>query len=72
LPAGYRLAFSSDADILPTITEAVEAERQCCRFLRLAVTVEPDGGPIALELPGPPARGTLWRRCSTCDRADQR
>jgi hypothetical protein len=33
--------------------DAVEAERQCCRFLRFAIVVEPDGGPIALQLSGP-------------------
>jgi hypothetical protein len=28
-------------------------ERQCCRFLRFAVTVEPDHGPITVYLTGP-------------------
>ena len=31
----------------------VDAERHCCRFLRFAMTVEPDGGPVFLELTGP-------------------
>ena len=38
------------------IARAVEAERHCCRFLRFGITVEPDGGPVFLELTGP--RGT--------------
>ena len=50
--AGIRLRFP--ADVLSAILETVDAERQCCRFLRFDITVEPDGGPIWLELVGPP------------------
>jgi len=49
--AGMRLRFPADA--LSAILETVDAERQCCRFLRFDITVEPDGGPIWLELAGP-------------------
>jgi hypothetical protein len=49
---GIRLRFRSDA--LSAIMETVDAERRCCRFLRFDITVEPDGGPIWLELTGPP------------------
>ena len=52
--AGIRLRRPADA--LSAILETVDAERQCCRFLRFDITVEPDGGPIWLELVGP--RGT--------------
>jgi hypothetical protein len=51
---GYRIRFAADGDILPAIAQTVDAERQCCRFLRFQVTVEPDGGPIWLDLIGPP------------------
>jgi hypothetical protein len=54
LPDGLRLRFAPGADTLATISRAVEAERQCCRFLRFRITVEPDGGPLFLELTGPP------------------
>ena len=53
-PAGYRLRFAAAEDILALLARAVEAERHCCRFLRFQITVEPDGGPIWLELTGPP------------------
>ena len=53
---GLRLRFAAGAGTLSSITEVVEAERRCCRFLRFTVTVEPDEGPIILELAGP--RGT--------------
>lgn len=53
-PDGYGLRFRPDADMLAAIARAVDAERQCCRFLRFEIRVEPDGGPIWVELSGPP------------------
>jgi hypothetical protein len=54
LSDGLRLRFAATEDALASITRAVEAERHCCRFLRFGITVEPDGGPIFVELTGPP------------------
>jgi hypothetical protein len=51
---GIRLRFAPSFETLSAIARAVEAERHCCRFLRFAITVEPDGGPIFLDLTGPP------------------
>ena len=53
LPNGYSLQFAAERDVLSEIARTVENERQYCRFLRFAVTVEPDDGPITVELPGP-------------------
>jgi small multidrug resistance family-3 protein len=53
LPEGLRLRFAPTAETVATIARAVEAERHCCRFLRFGITVEPDGGPVFLELTGP-------------------
>jgi hypothetical protein len=50
---GHRLRFASARDTLPLIGRAVEAVRECCRFLRVQISVEPDGGPIWLALTGP-------------------
>jgi hypothetical protein len=50
---GIRFRFAPGFETLSTIARAVEAERHCCRFLRFAITVEPDGGPIVLDLTGP-------------------
>jgi hypothetical protein len=36
-----------------TIAEAKSAERERCRFMHFRANVEPDGGPISLELTGP-------------------
>jgi hypothetical protein len=53
LPDGYRLQFAASDDILSGIARTVDAERQCCRFLRFTITVEPNGGPFHLDLTGP-------------------
>ena len=53
LPTGYRLEFPATSEALTRITEMIDAERQCCRFLRFALTVESNLGVMALELNGP-------------------
>lgn len=52
-PDGYRVRFAAAAEVLALIARVIEAERRCCRFLQFQVTVEPDEGPIHLELTGP-------------------
>jgi len=54
VPEGHLLRFAANDNVLGMIARAVDAERQCCRFVRFRITVEPDGGPIVLELTGPP------------------
>jgi hypothetical protein len=54
LPEGYRLRFATGENVLTAIAQTIDAERQCCRFLQFLVTVEPDGGPISLDITGPP------------------
>ena len=51
--AGYRFEFPPDGAALSLIAEMIDAERQCCRFLRFDLAVEPDFGPISLEVTGP-------------------
>jgi hypothetical protein len=50
---GHVFTFPAASDTLRVIAEVIDAERQCCRWLRFAVVVEPDGGPITLKLSGP-------------------
>lgn len=50
---GLRVRFVPQIDTLEALVRVVDAERQCCRFLRFVITVEPDGGPIWRELSGP-------------------
>jgi hypothetical protein len=51
--AGYRFQFTPSRDVLNAIATAIDGERQCCRFLRFQLTVEPDGGPVLLDVTGP-------------------
>jgi len=53
LADGHRLRFAAADDTLGLIARAIDAERRCCRFLRFRLTVEPDEGPLELELTGP-------------------
>lgn len=57
LAGGLRLRFAPSADTLASVARAVEAERHCCRFLRFTITVEPDEGPLTLDLTGPQGTG---------------
>ena len=51
---GIRFRFPPTTGTLSTLARVIDAERQCCRFLRFTITVEPDGGPLTFELTGPP------------------
>jgi hypothetical protein len=53
LTDGLRLEFAPAAETIALIARVAEAERHCCRFLRFGITLEPDGGPLLLELTGP-------------------
>jgi hypothetical protein len=53
LADGHRFSFPASNDTLALITTAVAAERLCCRFLRFRITIEPDEGPLWVELTGP-------------------
>ena len=50
---GYRFEFAPETETLRLIANMIDAERLCCRFLRFALTVEPNAGPIWLEVTGP-------------------
>ncbi len=51
---GCELVFEPAPGILADIAAVIDAERQCCRFLRFDVGVAPAGGPIRMTLSGPP------------------
>lgn len=53
-PNGYRLTFPASSDTLRAITEVIDAERQCCRWLRFDLTVLASEGSMTLTLSGPP------------------
>ena len=51
---GVRFEFQAGSDVLTSIVRMIDAERQCCRFLRFQLTVEAAGGPVMLDVTGPP------------------
>jgi len=53
IPEGFRWSFSETDGLLHHIVSVIEAERRCCRFLRFCFTLEPNGGPLWLEVTGP-------------------
>jgi hypothetical protein len=53
LENGFRWRFDASSELLTAVAETINAERQCCRFLRFVLTVEPGGGSLWLEITGP-------------------
>ena len=50
---GLRFEFTPADDTLRAIATMIIAERRCCRFLRFQLAVEPNEGPMTLDLIGP-------------------
>jgi hypothetical protein len=53
LPNGFRWRFAASGEFLAAAAETINTERQCCRFLQFVLVIEPEGGPIWLEITGP-------------------
>ena len=53
IPGGFRWSFSETKGVLNSVASGIEGERSCCRFLRFRLTLEPDGGPLWMEVTGP-------------------
>jgi hypothetical protein len=53
LSNGFRWRFAPSTELLMAAVKSIDAERQCCRFLKFALTVEPDAGDVWLEVTGP-------------------
>ena len=53
IPRGFRWSFRETKGLLNDVASVIEAERRCCRFLRFRLTLEPDGGPLCVEVTGP-------------------
>lgn len=49
---GFLFEFEASDANYEGIFEFVDAERKCCPFFQFEITVEPDGGPISLEIGG--------------------
>ena len=59
LPNGYVYKFAAGPEIRATLARLLNLEHQCCRFLTFRILVEAEGGPISLEVTGPPEAKTI-------------
>ena len=50
---GVRWRFDPQRTSVSRIASVIDWERSCCSFLRFRLEVEPDGGPLVLEVTGP-------------------
>lgn len=50
---GMRWRFGASDGLLARLGPLLDAERHCCRFLRIVLAAEPDQGTIVLEITGP-------------------
>ncbi|MGH9960827.1 MAG: hypothetical protein ACREBC_27530 [Pyrinomonadaceae bacterium] len=53
LENGFAYRFPADDGWLEKLNEFIRFERRCCPFLGFKMIVEPNDGPIWLELTGP-------------------
>jgi hypothetical protein len=53
IETGFRFEFQASSGVLSSIVRMIDAERQCCQFLRFQLTVEAAGGPVVLDVTGP-------------------
>jgi hypothetical protein len=67
---GYRLRFQAAGNVVSVIAQTIEAERQCCRFLRFDLSVEAGGGPIALTITGPSGTSDFLANLMSIDPAN--
>jgi hypothetical protein len=54
IETGFRFEFQPNGEVLASIIRMIDAERQCCQFLRFRLIVEAALGPVVLEVTGPP------------------
>lgn len=54
-PESLRLKFADTPENLAQLTEFIRFEQKCCTTLRFSLEWEPEGGPVTLEMKGPPA-----------------
>lgn len=53
LEDGYLFEFAANDESLNLLLRFIQLERECCTFLRFRLTVEPNNGPVLLEMTGP-------------------
>lgn len=52
LSDGYAFRFPAHTEMIHTLAEFISQERRCCPFFHFGLQLEPDGGPLWLQLRG--------------------
>jgi hypothetical protein len=52
LPNGYAFKLPDESEMLRMVWEFISLERLCCPFFGFTVEIEPEGGPVCLQLTG--------------------
>jgi hypothetical protein len=69
IPSGLRWRFGPGSEIVTRLASLIEAERQCCGFLRFTLAAEPGLAGVTLEVTGPEGtRDFLGTWVATADR----
>ena len=53
LSNGFAYGFPPEAKWIAELAQFITFERECCPFLQFVLRVEPENGPVWLELTGP-------------------
>lgn len=53
LPDGYRWEFRRIDQLFARLGPVIDAERRCCRFLRIELSADADQGTVSLDITGP-------------------
>jgi hypothetical protein len=53
LAEGYRWRLRHERDLFARLGAVIDAERQCCRFLRFTIDADPGLGTVTVEVTGP-------------------
>jgi len=59
--SGMKAMFEPRPGILLELARLIDLERDCCRFLEFRITAGQDGGPIWLDVSGPPGTAAFLR-----------
>jgi hypothetical protein len=62
LPDGFAFLAPGENTWIALLAELIEAERECCPFLRFELTAEPDMGPVTLSVTGPPGSKAFLKK----------
>lgn len=62
LPEGVRYRFAGSDSTLAALFGLIAAERTCCSSLHMTLRVEPQAGPLWLEITGPADSVTALQR----------